>query len=152
MKLSKKWLVIGGILITLVLAATIGGIAVLADSSSTTTTTTTTTATTTPPTTNTSAEQTLLDKIVAIYKTNTGVSLDESALQTAITQAQVAMRADALQTRLQNLVSEGKLTQDQANQILSWWQSMPDVLNGDTGGLGLMGGPGMMHGMGCFQP
>jgi uncharacterized membrane protein len=144
MKFNKKWLAIGGIVLAIVLAASIGGIAVLADNGSTTAATTTTTAAT-------NTEQALLDKIVAIYKTNTGVSLDETALQTAITQAQAEMKADALQTRLQNLVSEGKLTQDQANQILSWWQSMPSVLNGNAG-IGLMGGPGMMHGVGCFRP
>ena len=112
------------------------------------TSTTTTTATATPALT--SPEQVLLDKIVADYKANTGVSLDETALQTAINQAQNEIRTADLQTRLQNLVSEGKLTQAQADQILAWYQSMPSVLNGDAG-LGILGGPGM-HGMGCFQP
>lgn len=145
MKLSKKWLAIGGVVLALVIAASIGGIAVMADNSGSTASATTTT-TTTPPTTTTSAEQTFLDKVAAIYQQNTGTALNETALQNAITQARTEMHTAALQTRLQDMVSAGTLTQDQANQILSWWESMPSVLSG--GGLGLLhGGPGFMRGM-----
>ena len=133
------------------LALTIGGISVMADNGGTTTDTTTA-ATTTPPTTTTTPEQDFLDKVVSIYQQNTGQSIDAAALQTAIEQARQEMQTDAIQARLQELVSEGKLTQDQADQILSWWQSMPDVLSG--GGLGLIPGigrgPGFMRGIGCI--
>jgi ABC-type glycerol-3-phosphate transport system substrate-binding protein len=150
MKLSKKWLAIAVVPLALVLAASIGGIAVLADNGSAAATagSTTTTATTTPTT---SPEQTLLDKIVADYKANTGTSLDETALQTAITQAQNEIRTADLQTRLDNEVAAGKLTQAQADQILAWYQAMPSILNAD-GGLGLLGCPGGGPGMGCFRP
>lgn len=151
MKIPKKWLVIGGIVLALVLAASIGGISVMADNSSTTPTDTTT-ATTTPPTTTTTAEQNFLNTVVSIYQQNTGQTIDEAALQTAIEQARTQIQTNAIQARLQELVSEGKLTQDQANQILSWWQSMPDVLNG--GGLGMIAGlgrgPGFMGRIGCI--
>ena len=80
------------------------------------------------------AEQNFLDKVVSIYQQNTGQSIDETALQTAIDQAGSEIRTDAIQARLQELVTEGKLTQDQADQILSWWQSMPDVLSGGGAG------------------
>lgn len=153
MKINKKWLVVGGVVLSLMLAGFIGGIAVMADNSTTATTAATTTTTTTPPTTTTTttAEQTFINDVVAAYQQSTGVTIDATALQNAITTAQTEMRTNALQTQLQNLVSAGKLTQDQANQILSWWQSMPSVLNGN-GVLGLAPGPGLGLGLGlgCF--
>lgn len=147
MKLNRKWLAVGGITLALILAASIGGIAVLADNGTAVAATgaaTTTTATVTP-------EQALLDKIVADYKAATGVSLDETALKNAITQAQTETRLAGLQTRLSAEVTARTLTQAQADQILAWYNSMPGVLSGE-GGLGILGGHGIGRGMGCLQP
>ena len=144
MRFTKRWLAIGGVVLALVIAASIGSIAVMADTSGSTTNPTTAAAT--PPATATSAGQTFLDKVVAIYQQNTGVTLNETALQNAITQAKREVSTAELQSKLQSLVSAGKLTQDQANQILSWWQSMPGVLSG--GNLGFMHGlQGFIHGL-----
>jgi hypothetical protein len=69
----------------------------------------------------------LLERACTIYEDNTGVAIDPEALKDALAQAQSEMRAEALQNRLQSLVEQGKLTQEQADQYLEWWQEKPDV-------------------------
>jgi len=72
-------------------------------------------------------------------------------LKGALDQAQTELQEEALETRLQNLVDEGKITQEEADQYLEWRQSRPDIeapLPG-LGGPGLDGG--MMQGRG-FGP
>lgn len=83
----------------------------------------------------------LLNKVATIYQQNTGVTIDPQQLGTAFTQAQKEMQNEALQTWLQNLVTQGKITQTQADQYLQWWQSRPN-----TPLLGLPRGGGMMGG------
>jgi len=67
------------------------------------------------------------DKVCAIYEQNTGVALDSAALEDAFDQAQQELRTEAMQSRLQSLVDEGKLTQEQADQYQAWLQSKPDM-------------------------
>jgi hypothetical protein len=86
----------------------------------------------------------LLDKVSQIYQQNTGVAIDAQQLKDAFAQAQKEMEDEALQSWLQNLVSEGKITQEQADQYLQWWQSRPD----DIPLLEPRGGGGMMWGRG----
>jgi predicted PurR-regulated permease PerM len=71
--------------------------------------------------------QELLNKVATIYQQNTGVTIDPQQLETAFAQAQNEMQNEALQTWLQNLVTQGKLTQTQADQYLQWWQSRPNT-------------------------
>jgi len=85
----------------------------------------------------------LLNKVATIYQQNTGVTIDPQQLETAFTEAQKQMQSEALQTWLQNLVTQGKITQEQANQYLQWWNSKPDVPL-----LQLPRGEGMMWGGG----
>jgi hypothetical protein len=91
--------------------------------------------------------QELLNKVATIYQQNTGVTIDPQQLETAFTQAQKDMQSEALQTWLQNLVTENKITQAQADQYLQWWNSKPDVpLPGLPRGGGMMWG----RGHGCW--
>ena len=69
----------------------------------------------------------LLNKVATIYQQNTGVTIDPQQLETAFTQAQKEMQNEALQTWLQNLVTQGEITQAQADQYLQWWQSKPNT-------------------------
>jgi hypothetical protein len=92
--------------------------------------------------------QALLDRACAIYEEETGVTVDSEQLKDALHQAQTEMQDEALENRLQNLVDEGKITQEEADQYLEWWQSRPDIelpLPGlgrcDSGG-GMMWGGG----------
>ena len=91
----------------------------------------------------------LLDRICQIYEENTGVAIDPDQLQSAFDQARDEMQDEALQSWLQKLVDEGKITQDEADQYLEWWQSKPDIelpgLMGNGFGFGMMGGRGFHH-------
>lgn len=143
MTARRKWLIFVTSLVAIALAVmTIGGIVMAADDGGATDTTTTPTATKT-------AEQSLIDRICAIYQEKTGTAIDPQTLQDSIAQARAEARDDALKARLDSLVAEGKLTQEQADSILSWWQARPDVLNGQ----GLLGGQGIggrFIGMNCL--
>jgi len=91
----------------------------------------------------------LLKRVCAIYEENTGTTIDPEALKDAFAQAQNEMQTEALKNCLQNLVGQGKMIQEQADQYLEWWQSRPDVPIGfgfrGHGGFHGMGGP---HGWG----
>jgi len=87
----------------------------------------------------------LLDRVCGIYGENTGTTIDQQALQDAFAQARSEIQAEAMQNRLANLVDKGRITQDEADQYLEWWQSRPDVSVGfgfrGRGGFCGMGGP-----------
>jgi len=91
------------------------------------------------------ANQTLLDRVCEIYQENTGTTIDQQALQDAFAQARSEIQAEAMQNRLANLVEQGRITQDEADQYLEWWQARPDVAVGfgfrGHGGFCRMGGP-----------
>jgi C4-dicarboxylate-specific signal transduction histidine kinase len=71
--------------------------------------------------------QALLDRVCAIYEEQTGVAIDPGQLKDALQQARSEMQGEALQNWLQNLVGKGKITQEEADQYLNWWQSRPDI-------------------------
>ena len=60
----------------------------------------------------------LLDRACEIYEQKTGVAIDQEALKDAFSQAQSELRAEAMQNRLQNLVDQGQITQEQADDYL----------------------------------
>ena len=97
---------------------------------------------------------TLLDKVSQIYQKNTGVTLDTQQLKDAFAQAQTEMRDEALQSRLKDLVDQGKITQEQADAYLKWWQAKPDTqLPGGLGpGFGGMMERGNDHCWGGLNP
>jgi uncharacterized membrane protein len=71
--------------------------------------------------------QALLDRVCAIYEDNTGVAINSTQLKAALEQARSEMQDETLQNWLQNLVDKGKITQEEADQYLQWWQSRPDT-------------------------
>jgi polyhydroxyalkanoate synthesis regulator phasin len=95
--------------------------------------------------------QALLDRACAIYQENTGVAIDSEELKNALGQAQAELQEEALETRLQNLVDEGSITQEEADSYLEWWQSRPDI-EASLPGLGGPGPVGGMMGSGGFGP
>ena len=131
---SKKFIV-GVVLAAVLLAGSIGGVALAADNGADNQTGTSFGA--------------LWDKVSTIYEQKTGVALDQVALKDAFTQAQSELRTEALQNRLQDLVGQGKLSQEQADQYLKWLQSKPDVPAGfGFKGHGRFPGMGGMRGFG----
>jgi hypothetical protein len=84
----------------------------------------------------------LLDKVCEIYKQKTGVAIDSEALKDAFIQARGEMRNEALENRLDKLVEDGKITREEADEYLEWWELRPDVpVKFGFRGRG-MGGPG----------
>ena len=94
--------------------------------------------------------QTLLDRACAIYEEQTGVAIDSEQLRAALWRVGSEMREEALENRLQNLVDEGKITQEEADQYLEWWQYRPDI-ELPLPGLGGRGPGGGMMWSGGFQ-
>ncbi|MGA7676933.1 MAG: hypothetical protein WCA51_00960 [Dehalococcoidia bacterium] len=84
----------------------------------------------------------LLAKVCTIYQQKTGVAIDQQALTDAFTQARSELQKESEQANLQGLVTQGKITQDQADKYLNWWQSRPDMPSG-FGFRGHGGFPGM---------
>ena len=69
----------------------------------------------------------LMDRICAIYEENTGVAIDQQELGDAFAQARSEMRNEIMSSHLQNLVDQGKITQDEADQYKEQWQSRADM-------------------------
>ena len=129
MKKSKKF-VIALALGAAILAGSLGGVVLAADNGDE----------------NESATrmEIMLDKVATNYFGLTGEELDIEALQSAFNQAQDDMRAEALQDRLDNLVADGVITQEEADEYSEWWQSKPDVSIGSgLRGHGQLGMGGM---------
>jgi len=128
---SKKFIIIA-VLTVVVLAGTLGGVAIAsADDENTDQTT--------------NPFTTLLDKVATIYQQNTGVAIDPQELQKAFTGAQEEIRNEALDKYLQGQVDEGKITQDQSKQYKDWLNAKPDVpfgpgFKGGMRGFGKFGG------------
>jgi len=54
------------------------------------------------------------------------LEIDTEALIDAFKQAQQEMREDAFISRLNQAVEEGSITQEQAEEIIEWWELRPD--------------------------
>jgi hypothetical protein len=96
----------------------------------------------------------LLTQVVADLNTATGKSITVQQLQDALTQAAAQMKSDALTKSLANAVTNGKITQAEADQIQSWWNQRPAAVDKLAPGGGFclpgVGKGGMMpgsHGM-----
>jgi uncharacterized membrane protein len=138
---KRKWFIPAVVLSVLLIGGIAGGVIAAADNSSNNTEAQNQT---------TNRYQALLDKACAIYEEKTGVAIDSEQLKDALDQAQSEMRDEALESRLQNLVDEGKITQAEADQYLEWWQSRPDIELPLPGLVGHGPGGGVMLGRG-FQ-
>jgi len=115
---KRKWFIPVLVLSILLIGGIAGGLIAAADDSSSNTESQSQT---------TDRYQALLDRTCAIYEEQTGVAIDSEQLKDALKQARGEMRDEALEKWLQNLVDNGKITQEEADQYLEWWQSRPDV-------------------------
>lgn len=127
---SKKFITIA--LAFVILAASLGGVALAQDNSGEESEAAT-------------RLEIMLDKVSANYFELTGEELNIEALQTAFAQARGEMRTEALQNRLDKLIEDGVITQDEADEYLEWRQSKPDI----SIGFGPRG-HGRFHGMDGF--
>jgi hypothetical protein len=107
---GKKWVIVV-VLAVVVVAGSVGGVALAADDESE----------------RGAPFGALWEKVCAIYEDDTGDDIDPEALQAAVAQAQRELLEEAMQNRLENLVEQGEITQAQADEYLEWWQARPDV-------------------------
>lgn len=70
---------------------------------------------------NTGSGKTLLARVAEI------LGIDQQKLEDAFAQAQREVQEEALNNRLQDLVDQGTITQEQADQYKQWWQSRPEI-------------------------
>lgn len=89
----------------------------------------------------------LADKVASI------LGLDASKVEAAFTQAEKEIKAERLDSQLQKLVDDGKITRDEAAQYKTWLESRPDIdIPGLEGGMGGRGGHEGMMGPGMGTP
>jgi len=76
----------------------------------------------------------MMDRICEIYEGNTGVAIDQQVLEDAFAQARSEMCDSAMESHLQNrdsylqnLVDQGEITQDEADQYKEAWQARADM-------------------------
>jgi len=69
----------------------------------------------------------LLERACEIYEENTGTAIDAEELKDAFAQAQGERFAAAMEARLDRMVEEGVLDETEAQELLEWWESRPDV-------------------------
>jgi hypothetical protein len=55
------------------------------------------------------------------------LGIDQQDLENALKQARMELREETLDARLQELIAEGTLTQEQADEFKSWTEAKPDV-------------------------
>ena len=140
---KRKWFIPVVVVSVLLIGGIVGGVVVAAGSDSS--------SDAEDQSQTTDRYQALLDRACAIYEEKTGVAIDSEQLKDALDQARSEIQEEALESWLQDLVDEGKITQEEADQYLEWWQSRPDI-ELPLPGLGGHGhGGGMMWG-GGFQP
>lgn len=102
-KSKKKVILIAVLVVTLVLAATIGGVALA------------------QTTDNTTPDKTLFGRVATI------LGINQQTLENAVTTARKDMQTGALTNYLNGLVANGKITQAQADEYMTWWKSRPDM-------------------------
>jgi hypothetical protein len=131
MQHKKNWVTIAVLAATLVILAGVVGGTAYAQS-----------ATTTTNTAQAEPVKTLYARVAGI------LGIDQQKLEDAVAQAQKEAREEELNTRLNSMVAQGTITQDQASQYLKWWQSKPDIggMPDPGGDMRLGGGPGLPGG------
>ena len=99
---SRKFIVVA-LLAAVLVAGSIGGIALAQDNG------------------DGSQPKTLLARVAE------KLGIDQQELEDAFAEAQTEMRDEALDTRLQKLVDEGRITSDEATAYKEWLQAAPDM-------------------------
>jgi hypothetical protein len=123
MRQKRKFLVVG-IIVAVILAGTIAGVAMAQ--------------TNTAPAMPKSGDA-IMARVASI------LGIDQTKLEDAFAKARKEAADSALDARLKQMVDAGKMTQAQADQYKSWWQSRPETVpgagaNGFVGPMGRFGG------------
>ena len=112
----KKFVILGLLAAVLIAGASIGGIALAQGDD------------TEDDSQPASVTNTLWDKVATILQDD-GVNVTSEQLKNAFKEAQGQIQTEALQNRLNKLVAEDKITQEEADDYLKWFESRPDIAN-----------------------
>ena len=107
-----KRFIIAAVLAAVVAVGTIGGVALAQDNGEN------------DPT---AREGEILERVCAIYEENTGVAIDQEALEEAMDQAHSEMQAAAMEAQLAEMVENGIIDEAQAQEFQEWLETRPDV-------------------------
>jgi len=129
---SKKFIIIA-VLLALVVAGTVGGIALAQTEDG-----------------DENQVETIFDKVTAVLNEK-GIDITSEQLEDAFAEVRRDVRNQAVEKFLDKLVEEDKITQAEADEYLGWWAERPDTLNG-FGFKGRIGFGGMrgLHRMRVF--
>jgi len=96
-----------------------------------------------------SQPETLLDRVADILQ-DEGISITSEQIEDAFAQARSEMRDEVLDSYLQKLVDEERITQEQASEYRAWLEAKPDMplpgpfrcfeFHGSRGGMKWSGG------------
>ena len=90
------------------------------------------------------ASQSFAARLAAILE------LEEAPVQAALQQVRGEIRDERFQMKLDRLVEQGRLNQEQADELRNWYDSRPDYPAGAFLGSGKGGGGHSLHGRGSF--
>jgi hypothetical protein len=91
----------------------------------------------------------LLERVCGIYEDNTGTAIDAEELRNAFAEVRGEMMDDAIESRLDKMVENGVIDEEQAQELKDWWESRPEGLPFCPGQMSpWMGGHGMQRGFG----
>jgi hypothetical protein len=107
MKMNKRWFLVPAIAVMLAIGVITAG-ATLAQETDT----------------GDSAISNLASRVARI------LNLDEAQVQDAVDQALREMRDESVRNKLNELVEQGRITQEQADEYFAWYQSRPDDFPG----------------------
>ena len=116
MRRSKRFVIVA-VLAAVILAGSIGGVVLATDNA-------TDNGDVSQPEAQPGA---LLDRVCEIYEQNTGVAIDPEALNDAFAQVRSEMQAAAMEKRLDRMIEEGVIDEDQAKELQDWWEARPDI-------------------------
>ncbi len=113
MRITKKWIIIGVVCLVVAVGVILGGVAIANAANNNSASSANTT------------RVNVWNEVAQMYQKDTGTAIDPSALQKAYQEAGKALQENKIDQMLQNLVNQGKITQDQANAWKTWWDSRP---------------------------
>jgi hypothetical protein len=86
----------------------------------------------------------MLERVCEIYEDNTGTAIDAEELRDAFAEAMSEKVEEAMEARLDKMVENGVLDEEQAQELKDWWEARPEDLPFRPG----LGGHGMHRGFG----
>ena len=96
------------------------------------------------------SRQSLASRVTTILNLEDGVDLEVGVVQDAFTQARRDIKDERFEMKLQWLLDQGRLDQEQADELRNWYESRPDYPAGAFLGSGKGGGGHSFHGRGFF--